>query len=114
MKKLRLTIYILFFAFNISLFVMTLIIENIEIFKLASWILPKITYMKYGALVGVVLVIVDFIMDKAEKKVLTMKINEIQNELNSVKAQLFDRQRSTPTNPTLEDSKETPEATSEG
>jgi hypothetical protein len=76
--------------------VLTLIIENIEIFKLASWILPKIQYMKYGALIGVVLVIVDFLMDKAEKKVLSIEVNKIQNELNAVKAQLFDIQKPTP------------------
>ena len=95
---------------------MTLIIENIEIFKLASWILPKIAYMKYGALVGVVLVIVDFVMDKTEKKVLTKEINKIQNELNAVKAQLFDRQESPSSSdtPVKEDNSETPEATSEG
>ena len=72
--------------------------------------------MKYGALVGVVLVIVDFIMDKTEKRVLTMEINKIQNELNAVKAQLFDRQQPTPTNTessTQEDSKDSPEAKSE-
>ena len=61
MKKLRLIIYILFFTFNISLFLFTLYIETFDnIFELGKLILPKIAWMKYGALVGVVLVIVDF------------------------------------------------------
>lgn len=72
--------------------------------------------MKYGALIGVILVIVDFIMDKAEKKILLSEIDKTKNELNAVKAQLFDRQQSPPSSDTSasESSTETPEATSEG
>jgi len=53
--------------------------------------------MKYGAIIGVILVIVDFVMDKAEKSILTKEVEKTQNELNAVKAQLFDmQQKSTP------------------
>lgn len=98
MKKLRLTIYILFFSFNIILFLFTLYVETFDnIFELGSKILPNIPYMKYGALIGVILVIVDFLMDKAEKKILSIEVEKNKNELNAVKAQLFDLQQSTST-----------------
>lgn len=93
MKKLRLTIYILFFAFNISLLIFSLVIEQIDVFELAGWILPKISYMKYGAMLGVLLVAVDFIVDKVEKATLSKEVEKTQNELNAVKAQLFDMQQ---------------------
>ncbi len=69
--------------------------------------------MKYGALIGLVLVVVDYIVDKAEKRTLTKEIEKTQNELNAVKAQLFDKQQSPATAPSIsEDSKPTDEATS--
>jgi hypothetical protein len=92
--------------------VTTIIIENIEIFKLASWILPKIPFMKYGALIGLILVIVDFIMDKTEKSILTKEVNKVQNELNAVKAQLFDIQKTSPETTTTEETS-APEASKE-
>ncbi len=114
MKKLRLIIYILFFGFNISLFLFSIYVESFDnIFELGSLILPKIPYMKYGALIGLVLVVVDYVVDKIEKKALTKEIEKIQNELNAVKAQLFDKQQSPTTAPsTSEGSKPTDEATS--
>lgn len=71
--------------------------------------------MKYGAIIGVILVIVDFLMDKAEKSILTKEVDKIQNELNSVKAKLFDiQQKSTPVAETAEkDASATPEAPKE-
>jgi len=100
MKKLRLIIYILFFTFNISLFLFTVYIETFDnIFELGKLILPNISYMKYGALIGVILVVVDFIVDKAEKSLLTREIEKTRNELNAVKAQLFDSQKATPSTP---------------
>jgi hypothetical protein len=118
MKKLRLTIYILFFGFNISLFLFSIYVETFDnIFELGSLILPKIPYMKYGALIGLILVIVDFIMDKAEKKVLSMEVEKIKNELNAVKAQLFDSQQPAKTETTTaspEGKDDASEATSEG
>ena len=97
MKKLRLIIYILFFTFNIALFLFTVYIESYDnIFELGKLILPNISYMKYGALIGVILVVVDFIVDKAEKGVLVKEVEKTRNELNAVKAQLFDSQKSAP------------------
>jgi len=104
MKKLRLTIYILFFAFNIALFLFTIYMDTYDNkFELGALILPKIPLMKYGALIGVVLVALDFIMDKVEKNVLSKEIERANNELNAVKAQLFDKSqpKSTP-NPAAE------------
>lgn len=96
MKKLRLTIYILFFTFNISLFLFSLYIETFDnIFELGALILPRIPYMKYGALIGVILVIVDYVVDKAEKRTLEKEIEVIQNELNATKAKMFDMQSKT-------------------
>lgn len=98
MKKFRLIIYILFFTFNIALFLFTLYIETFEnIFELGSLILPKIPYMKYGAVVGVILVIIDFVIDKAEKKALQAEISKIESELNATKAKLYDMQSSSST-----------------
>ena len=67
MKKLRLIIYILFFAFNIALFLFAIYMDTYDNkFELGALILPKIPLMKYGALIGVVLVALDFTMDKIE------------------------------------------------
>ena len=98
MKKFRLIIYILFFTFNIALFLFTLYIETFEnIFELGSLILPRIPYMKYGALIGVVLVIIDFVIDKAEKRSLQAEISKIESELNAAKAKMYDMQSSSST-----------------
>jgi ABC-type transport system involved in cytochrome bd biosynthesis fused ATPase/permease subunit len=90
MKKNRLIFYAFFAAFNLGAFIFTLILENNTsmLFKMVQYV----PWFKYGALLGLILVIIDVIWSwsiyrdsKKEKAALT-------HELNTLKAKLFDIQ----------------------
>ncbi len=93
MKKYRVVFYFLFFFFHVSLFTFSLYIESHEAdFNYLLKLQGYIGYMKYGTLLGLILVTIDYFMDKVELGKLNKKIDAMTDEINGWKAKLYDRQ----------------------
>ena len=106
MKKARLATYVIFFTFHLGFLIVALLIDSIspkeaidpnnfnDLLKLIpfSKYANYIFIVKWVATIGIILVIVDFIIDFWEKKVYKGEINQLRNELNATKAKMFDMQ----------------------
>ena len=95
MKKPRLVFYIIFSAFHLFLFLFTLYIDsqkqNIQfLLSLQS----KIWLLKYGSFLGIVLIATELIWDRKVNRTFIKEKDQLNHELNSLKAKLFDLQES--------------------
>ena len=106
MKKARLATYIIFFTFHLGFLIVALLIDSIspkepidpnnfnDLLKLIplSKYANYIFIVKWVAAIGIILVIIDFIIDVLEKRDYKAAINKLENELNATKAKMFDMQ----------------------
>ena len=93
MRQYRVIFYFLFFLFHVSLFTFSIYVESHKddfnyLLKLQGYI----QYMKYGTFFGLILVTVDYFMDKVELGKLYKQIEQLTNETNAWKAKLYDQQ----------------------
>ena|SRR5688572_2834394 len=90
MKKNRLIFYAFFAAFNLGAFIFTLILENNTsmLFKMVQYV----PWFKYGALLGLILVIIDVIWSWSINRESKKEKAALTHELNTLKAKLFDIQ----------------------
>lgn len=90
MKKNRLIFYAFFAAFNLGAFIFTLILENNTsmLFKMVQYV----PWFKYGALLGLILVIIDVIWSWSINRESNKEKAALTHELNTLKAKLFDIQ----------------------
>ena len=90
MKKNRVIFYIIFALFHIGAFVFTIALGNDSGFLMSmfSWV----PYFKWVTLLGVVLVIIDFIWSSIESKDRSRERAALAHEVNALKAKLFDMQ----------------------
>ena len=104
MKKYRLIFYIIFFFFHVFLFSFSLYVDSqSENFGYLLKLQGYIQYMKYGTFFGLILVSIDFMMDKIEIGKLNKKMESLRNESNSWKAQMYDLQNAAKTQNQPED-----------
>jgi ABC-type transport system involved in cytochrome bd biosynthesis fused ATPase/permease subunit len=89
MSKNRIILYIILAVFHVGAFIFTLVIQDLSI---AMQMIEHVSWFKFIAFFGIVLVAIDFIWSwiansdsKKEKAALT-------HELNTLKAKLFDLQ----------------------
>ena len=90
MTKNRLIFYAIFAAFNLGAFIFTIILENNT-----SMLFSMVQYVplfKYGALLGLILVIIDVIWSWIINRDSTKEKAALTHELNTLKAKLFDLQ----------------------
>ena len=93
MKKYRFIFYVVFFLFHLILFGFSLYVDmQKNDFGTLTELYKHVGYIKYGTFLGLVLVLMDFLMDKIEISRMEKKIMESQNETNSWKAKLYDLQ----------------------
>jgi hypothetical protein len=100
MKKNRLIFYTVFGAFHLFLVIFTIFVEsNRNDFSFLTRMLKWMSVMKYGAFLGLVLLIADlvwaFMANREEQKEKAM----LTNEINTLKAKLFDLQEAARQNP---------------
>ena len=90
MKKNRVIFYLLFALFHIGAFIFTLMLGNSSSFLMSmfSWV----PYFKWVTLIGVLLVIVDFIWSWVSVKDNSREKAALSHEVNTLKAKLFDMQ----------------------
>ena len=90
MTKNRLIFYAIFAAFNLGAFIFTLILENNTsmLFSMVQYV----PWFKYGALLGLILVIIDVIWSWFINRETQKEKAALTHELNTLKAKLFDLQ----------------------
>jgi len=90
MTKNRLIFYAIFAAFNLGAFIFTIILENNTsmLFSMVQYV----PWFKYGALLGLILVIIDVIWSWIINRESTKEKAALTHELNTLKAKLFDLQ----------------------
>ena len=90
MKKNRVIFYILFALFHLGAFIFTVALGNDSGFLMSmfSWV----PYFKWVTLVGVLLVLIDFVWTSIEVKNRNREKAALQHEVNTLKAKLFDMQ----------------------
>jgi hypothetical protein len=90
MKKNRVIFYLIFALFHIAAFIFTIALGNDSGFLMSmfSWV----PYFKWVTLVGVVLVLIDFIWSWAAAKDRAREREALSHEVNTLKAKLFDMQ----------------------
>lgn len=90
MKKNRLIFYAIFAGFNLASFIFTIILENntAMLFRMVQYV----PWFKYGALLGLILVIIDVIWSWIINRDSQKEKAALSHELNTLKAKLFDLQ----------------------
>ena len=93
MKKNRLIFYAIFAFFQVSIFLFTVYMDvNQNDTGLLFAILKKIWMLKYGALIGILLLATDIIWLMREQKDQQKQRDQLQSDMNNLKAKLFDLQ----------------------
>lgn len=93
MKKNRLIFYAIFAFFQVSIFLFTVYMDvNQNDTSLLFAILNKIWMLKYGALIGILLLATDIIWLMREERDQKRQRDQLQSEMNTLKAKLFDLQ----------------------
>jgi hypothetical protein len=93
MKRNRLIFYAVFAVFHLFLVFFTIYVEsNKNDFSFLTQMLKYISVMKYGAFVGLILLVVDVLWDRSTVKESEKQKDALTHELNTLKAKLFDLQ----------------------
>jgi cell shape-determining protein MreC len=93
MKKNRLIFYAVFGAFHLILTIFSFYVDSQKNdFAFLSRMLGWISTLKWGALLGLLLFIADVIWNMVERKDLAKENTALNNEMNTLKAKLFDLQ----------------------
>jgi hypothetical protein len=90
MKKNRLIFYAIFAVFHLSAFLFTVILDNNT--SLLFSMVQYVPLFKYGTLLGVLLIIGDFVWSWSTAKDAEKEKSALAHELNTLKAKLFDLQ----------------------
>jgi len=93
MKKNRLIFYGIFAFFHLFILIFSLYMDSHEndvsfLFEMQK----KIWMIKYGSIIGVILLIVDFVWLMKDDKQHAQEKKTLEHELNTLKAKLFDLQ----------------------
>lgn len=106
MKRNRLIFYAVFAVFHLFLVFFTIYVEsNKNDFGFLTQMLKYISVMKYGAFLGLILLIVDILWDRSSAKVSEREKDALNHELNTLKAKLFDLQEAAKISPAAKDLK---------
>lgn len=105
MKKSKFIFYLIFFIFHLGLFIFTLVVDhNRNNFDFLFAIQRHIPNMKYFALFGVLLFLIDFIIANLAIRKHNQELEHWKNKHNELKAKMYDMQ---------EESKSVPEVSEE-
>lgn len=93
MNKYRLIFYVVFGAFHLFLLFFTFYVEaNKNDFGILTKILKMISWMKYGAMLGLAFVIADVVWVMITNSENNREKDSLKDEINVLKAKLFDMQ----------------------
>lgn len=93
MKKNRLVFYIIFSAFHLFIFFFSLYVDSqSQNLQFLLSLQSKIWMLKYGSLLGIILLAIDLIWDWKGYRIYKKENDHLKHELNTLKAKLFDLQ----------------------
>lgn len=97
MNKRRLIFFLVFAVYHLFAFVFTLVIQynTSLLFKMVSYI----SWFKYGTLLGLLLIIVDFIWWRSETQSALKEQDSARHENNTLKAKVYDMQEASKVKP---------------
>lgn len=100
MKKNRLIFYAVFAAFHLFIVFFTIYVDsNKNDLSFLSRIHGWLSLLKYGAMVGLLLLIIDVIWDFASLRDLNRENAALNHEIGTLKAKLFDLQEAAKNSP---------------
>ena len=92
MTKTRIALFSIFGFYHLCAFAFTTYLDiNKNDWGLLTKMLTKIPLFKFGALIGLALVILDFILSRQAAKKAANTVNDLQNEVNALKAKAYDQ-----------------------
>jgi hypothetical protein len=93
MNKNRLIFYGVFAFFHLFILIFSLYMDSHKNdFTFLVEMQKKIWMIKYGSIIGVILLVVDFVWVMRDGKQQIQEKNALEHELNTLKAKLFDMQ----------------------
>lgn len=93
MTKVRIALYSVFGLYQLTAFAFTAYLDaNKNDWSLLTQMLTKIPLFKYGTLVGLVLITIDFVLSLQSSKKTSKIISDLQHEVNALKAKAYDQQ----------------------
>lgn len=93
MKRNKLIFYAVFAAFHLFLVFFSIYVEsNKNDFSFLTMMLKYISILKYGAILGLILLVVDVIWSRSSAREHSREKDALTHELNTLKAKLFDLQ----------------------
>jgi hypothetical protein len=91
MTKIRIILFSIFGFYHLFAFAFTAYLDiNKNDWGLLTKMLAKIPLFKYGTLLGLILIILDFILSWQASKKAEQAIADLQNEVNALKAKAYD------------------------
>ena len=90
MKKNRLIFYAIFLVFHLGAFIFTVMLDNNT--SLLFSMVKYVPLFKYATLIGLLLLIGDFVWSWIANRESAKENSALANELNNLKAKLFDLQ----------------------
>ncbi|MGE0772618.1 MAG: hypothetical protein AB7K37_12955 [Cyclobacteriaceae bacterium] len=93
MNQRRIIFFSIFGAYHLILLLFTVYIDREQAdFGLLSRMLYNISLFKYGAFVGFILFVIDFVWTWREKRSLEKDVETARSEVNTLKAKVYDFQ----------------------
>ena len=95
MKKYRLIFYLVFLLYHVLIFLFTIQVDNQkENFDYLLKMQRSLHLFKYGSFLGLLMVAVDFVWTYLSNRSSESEKSKLQQEMNVLKAKLFDFQES--------------------
>lgn len=92
MTKIRIVLYSVFGLYQLTAFAFTAYLDaNKNDWGLLTQMLAKIPLFKYGTLIGLVLISIDFFLSLQSSRKSSKTIEELKHEVNALKAAAYDQ-----------------------
>ncbi len=88
MSKIRIGLFTIFAIYHLAAVAFTIYMERNASFLFD--LIGKIPLFKYGTLLGLLLLLIDFLLSWQAAKRDAAEINDLQNEVNALKAKAYD------------------------
>ena len=96
MKKPKSIFYLIYFLFHITLLIVSIYVNyRSEDFEFLLWLRERMSLMIYISIAGLVLFGINMLLMAMEGKSKNKEIQNMEKEVNSMKAKMFDLQEAT-------------------
>lgn len=93
MKRPKFIFYLIYLIFHVSLLIASIYVNyKSEDFEFLLWLREKMDLMIYVSIIGLILYLIDITWANIGDRSLTKEKERMSNEINSLKAKMFDLQ----------------------